>query len=36
MKETDYMNRVSNFGGADNSKKEEQAYTFQKVWVQFI
>ena len=36
MKETDYMNRVNKFGGAENAKKKEQAYTFQKVWEQFI
>ena len=27
---------TNNFGEADNAKKGEQAYTFQKVWVQFI
>ena len=27
---------TNNFGGADNAKKGEQEYTFQKVWVQFI
>ena len=31
MKETDYMNHVNNFDGADNAKKGEQACTFQKV-----
>ena len=31
MKETDYMNHVNNFSGADNAKKREQACTFQKV-----
>ena len=30
MKETDYMNHVNNFGGADNAKKGKQACTFQK------
>ena len=31
MKETDYMNHVNTFGGADDAKKGEQACSFQTV-----